>query len=128
MKEFPVPMEMDNSEFYNNDVSSHGNANFDGNQKNGRHGSPSLSMGSTGQNSSDFGGVNFDNIQIQYGDIKMDISDNMKWESSNGVLIDPTGKFKDWDSDDAKEYDLRPIVQVPGMPSPNDNYNTHCDY
>lgn len=124
MKKVPVPMEMDSSEFYNNDVSTHGGANFDGNQKNGRHGSPMLSNTSGEDANTDYNGINFNNNQDGINNAH---GPDMIWEKTHGVFMDPTKKFTDIHDKMFKEVDLRPIIEVPGMPSPNCNHNTHDD-
>ena len=57
----------------------------------------------SGSSTPDYGGINFDNTQIDFGSVKMSINDDMYWCKKNGVFFDPTKKFKDVDAGDAKE-------------------------
>lgn len=127
MKKFPVSNELSSSGFYT-DVSKHGDANFDGNQGNGRNGSPVRLAPSRGTNIPDFGGINFDNTQTDFGSVKMSIDDNMEWEKKQGVLINPTGKYKDENNGfEAKEVDLAKHIDCIGMPTANINHNSSDD-
>lgn len=107
MKKFPVPGELSNSEFFDNDVAGSGGVHYDGGQHNGRNGSPSFIKPVGGQNVADFGGINYDNTQIDFGSVKMSLNDDMKWESKNGVLVNPTGSFKDQDMSHVHDMDLK---------------------
>jgi len=71
-------------------------------------------------NSAGNGGINFNNTQLIDGD------DN-KWEKQQGVNMAYTGKFKDVQSKDAYEVDLKPHIKVIGMPNPNINHNSSDD-
>lgn len=83
---------------------------------------------STGSDAAgDFGSINFNNIQTGYGSVKMNIDDNMVWEKSQGVMINPTGKFKDWDVNDAYSVDLSQKITCVGMPNENINGNSSND-
>ena len=128
MKKVPVPMEMNSSEFYQ-DVAKHQGANFDGNQHNSRHGSPIGLQPNRGENIPDFGGINFDNTQTDFGSVKMSIDDNMEWEKKNGVLIDPTKKFNNIHNPgfEHQEVDISNHIECVGMPTPNINHNSSDD-
>lgn len=108
--------------------------NFDGNQHNGKHGSPSPhQVGTGGWASIDFGdgetGINLNNNQIGAGGSRISMDDDMKWEKENGVLHDPTKKFTDIHDKMFYEVDLTKHVHVVGMPNESINGNSsNCGY
>lgn len=108
---------------------NNGKINYDGNQHNGLGGSPNLKYSNEGQNSPDFGGINYDNTQIDFGSVKMSMDDNMGWEKKNGVLIDPTKKFNNIHNPgfEHKEVDLSKHIDCVGMPNDNINHNSSDD-
>lgn len=122
-------MEMDSSEFYQ-DVSGSGGVQYDGNQKNGRHGSPIIkSVGNQGYNTPDFGGINFNNAQIKLAPGNTSEDDDMEWEKAQKVLINPTGKFTDINDKMFYEVDLSKRVDVVGMPDESITGNSSdCGY
>ena len=130
MKKFPVSNELSNAEFYKEANEVNG-VHYDGDQGNGRGGSPVRLQPSRGTNIPDFGGINFDNTQTDFGSVKMSIDDNMGWEKKNGVLINPTGTFKDFSVNtngfQAKEVDISKHIDCIGMPNPNINHNSSDD-
>lgn len=127
MKKFPVSNELSNVAFYTDDAGS-GGVHYDGGQKNGRDGSSLMTPTSGDTNVPDFGGINFDNTQIDFGSVKMSMDDNMQWEKKQGVLINPTGKYKDINNNfETKEIDLSKHINVIGMPNPNVNHNSSTD-
>ena len=130
MKKFPVSNELSNAEFYK-EVNEVGGVYYDGDQGNGHGGSPVRLQPSRGQNIPDFGGINFDNTQTGFGTGKMSIDDDMGWEKKNGVLINPTGTFKDESISSngfqAKEVDIAQHIDVIGMPTANINHNSSDD-
>lgn len=118
--------EMDSSEFYNNDVSKYQGANFDGNQKNGRHGSPMLVNPNSNAGNADYGGINLNNYQ-QGND------PNVGWEKKMGVFVNPIGTFNDisvgTNGFQMKEVDLSNKINCVGMPNESINGNSSdCGY
>lgn len=130
MKKFKVPMELNSSEFYKEDNPGHEGVHYDGNQHNGRHGSPSFSKPAGGNNVLDFGGINYDNTQIKFGSVEMSMDDDMSWEKKNGVLHDPTKKFTDIHNGfEAQEVDLGKHIKCVGMPDESIGGNSSdCGY
>lgn len=113
---------------WSNGKGNNGVVNMDGNQKNGRNGSPLITPTSGDTNVPDFGGINYDNTQISFGSINMTMDDNMQWEKNQGVLINPTGKFQDKHNGFRfDEVDLSKPVQVIGMPTENSFGNSSTD-
>lgn len=127
MKKFPVSNELSNAGFYQDEQGS-GGVSFDGNQKNGRHGSPRITPTSGNTNTADFGGINYDNTQINFGSVKMMMDDNMQWEKNQGVVVNPTGKYKDIHNGfKFDEVDLAKKINCVGMPNENINGNSSDD-
>lgn len=126
MKKVPVPMEIDSSEFYNNDVSNHDGAHFDGNQKNGRHGSPVLKTTPGNTNNPDYGGINFNN---NHDGINNASDSDMSWEKKQGVFVDPSKKFTDIHDKMYYEVDLSKKIKCVGMPDESITGNSSdCGY
>lgn len=101
--------------------------NFDGNQKNGKNGSPYMRTTSHGQNIPDYGGINYDNTQTKFGDIQLSLDDDMQWESKQGVVYDPTNKFKDIHDKMFYETDISKHIDCVGMPDESINGNSSTD-
>ena len=138
MKKFPVSNELSNDAFYN-DVYVQDGVNYDGNQKNGRNGSPYMDPRVMGEipspalhdyqkrepqaETDGHGGVNWDNTQ---GD---NIEDEA-WERQQNVFMKAEGKFKDIHNGfEFKEVDLSKKINVIGMPDESINGNSSdCGY
>ncbi len=97
---------------YSKGSASMNGVNFDGNQHNGKHGSPNPhQIGGGGWAQVDFssgaGGINYDNTQSPKDGEKIAMDDDMGWENSMKVLNDPTKTFKDIHDKMFKEVDLK---------------------
>lgn len=97
---------------------NNGEIDYDGDQMNGRHGSPKITVGAS-QDYENSGPVKFD---------KQDDTNDSIYEKKMGVLINPTGQYKDIHNGfEVKEVDLSKHVEVIGMPTANINNNSSDD-
>jgi hypothetical protein len=102
---------------------------FDNNQWNGKHGSPMPHKAfGHGLNEDDFGGINYDNEQVEFGSIEMYSGDGMEWQKKMGVFIDPTKKFTEKNEMMSHEVDLKnDDHESIGMPADSEHESPRGD-